>query len=99
MAEGQGDMSEQHLLLHAEPACCLQPCGGQGTDGTAQPFQACLHRNRQDRKTCCPSESGPHDTRPGPAHFTGHGIRKGHIHAELLYPGHVVRRHRLPEKG
>ena len=62
MAEGQGDMSEQHLLLHAEPACRLQPCGGQGTDGTAQPFQACLHRNRQDRKTCCSIESGPHDT-------------------------------------
>ena len=47
---------------YAEPACRLQPCGGQGTDGTAQPFQACLHRNRQDRKTCCSIESGPHDT-------------------------------------
>lgn len=29
-AEGQGDMSEQHLLLHAEPRARLQPCGGTG---------------------------------------------------------------------
>lgn len=91
MAEGQGDMSEQHLLLYAEPACRLQPCGGQGTDDTAQPFQTCLHRDRQDRKTCCSVESDPHDTRSGPSHFPGHGIRQGHVHAELLYPWHVVR--------